>query len=210
MADILTKLSNKFGCDKSDKNHRYTKIYNEYFHKDMNKKFNMLELGFGIGSSVKMWLSYFKNIRLFSIDNMKNLPEDKLLKKFIKENRFIFLSSDQIDKDKILSSLNSVSDFYIIVDDASHIEEDQQFTFGFLFEKVSKGGYYIIEDLKCKRNHNKSFKVEAEKTLKVLEDFIDTKNFKSKVLTKKQLKYINDNIESVSIFNKIAFIKKKG
>ena len=44
MKDILTKLSSKYGCDKSDKNHLYTKIYNNIFENYRNEKFNMIEL----------------------------------------------------------------------------------------------------------------------------------------------------------------------
>jgi len=210
MADLLTKLSNKYGCDKSDKNHNYTSWYNKYFEKDRNKKFNMLEFGYGKGKSVKMWMEYFTKANLISVDNMKKPPPDKLIKKHLKSERFEFLSSDQIDKEKIMRILNKYKDFYIIIDDASHKAEDQQYTFSFSFPFVVPGGWYIIEDLKCRRNPNEIFGIKANKTLHVLQEYLKSKKFESHVLTAKEDKYLTKNIESVKIYDKIAFIKKRG
>lgn len=208
MADILTRLSNKYGCDKSDKNHRYTRIYHKYFEKDRHREFNMLEFGFGEGRSIKVWLEYFTRINLVSVDKMQKLPNDKMIKNRVKEGRFKFVSSDQIDMKKVLQIFDEDKRFYIIIDDASHVAEDQQYTLGCLFQFISSGGWYIVEDLKCKRSHSKKFEVEADKTLKVLKKYLKTGNFNSKVLTPEQNLYLNENIESVEIFDKIAFIKK--
>jgi hypothetical protein len=102
MVDFLTQLSNKYGCDKSDRNHNYTSCYNKYFEEKRHDKFNMLEYGYGRGKSVKMWLEYFTKINLVSVDNMEQIPNDNLIEKYIKFGRFEFLSSDQINKDKVL------------------------------------------------------------------------------------------------------------
>lgn len=210
MPVLLTKLSNKFGCDKSDKNHKYTIRYHEYFEKDRHRKFNLLELGFGLGSSVKMWMEYFTKANLIVVDNMKILPKDKLIQKHVKSGRFKFISADQIDMSKVMKIFEVYKNFYIMIDDASHVEEDQQYTLGHLFKFVVPGGWYIIEDLKCKRSHNKKFDVEADKTLEVLKNYLFDGDFNSKVLSKQQNLYLNEHIERVNIYDKIAFIKKKG
>ncbi len=209
MADILTKLSNKYGCDKSDKNHRYTRRYHNFFDKHRNRKFNMIEFGFGEGASVKMWMEYFTKANLVVVDMMEKLPRDPLIKKHVKSGRFEFVSADQIDMPKLLKVFDNYKNFYIMIDDASHIAEEQQYTLGHLFQFVTPGGWYIIEDLKCKRNHSKKIKVEADKTLKVLNNYVISNKFSSKVLTPKQNSYLNKSIESVKIFDKIAFIKKR-
>lgn len=208
--DILTKLSNKYGCDKSDKNHSYTIKYHTRFEEARYRKFNMLEFGFGQGKSVKMWLDYFTKANLVSVDNMKKLPDDELIKKYVKSGRFEFLSSNQIDRDKILKVLNKYKDFYIIIDDASHKAEDQQYTLSFSFKFVIPGGWYIIEDLKCRRKPNEKFRVKADKTLQVLQRYLKSNNFSSKILTSEQNLYLNKNIKSVEIYDKIAFIRKRG
>lgn len=210
MSDILTKLSNKYGCDKSDKNHRYTTRYHSYFEKDRNRKFNTLEFGYGKGKSVKMWLEYFTKANLVSVDNMEKLPDDKLIQKHLNSGRFEFVSADQIDKNKILEVLKKYKEFYIIIDDASHKAEDQQYTLSFSFPFVIPGGWYIIEDLKCRRNPNEKFEVQANKTLQVLQQYFVSGHFTSKVLTPKENKYINEHIGWIEIYDKIAFIKKRG
>lgn len=210
MTDLLTQLSNKYGCDKSDKNHNYTSWYNKYFGEDRHKEFNIMEFGFGKGKSVKMWMDYFTNAKLVTVDNMSQLPNDKLINKHVKSGRFEFLSSDQIDKDKVLKVLEKYKEFYIIIDDASHKAEDQQYTFAFSFPFVVPGGWYIIEDLKCRRNPNEKFEIKANKTLQVLQQYFVSGHFISKVLTSNQNKYINDHIDWIEIYDKIAFIKKRG
>lgn len=209
MADILTKLSNKYDCDKSDKNHKYTIRYHKRFKEKRNQDFSMLEFGFGKGKSVKMWLDYFTRAKLFTVDIMKELPNDKLIKKHIKSGRFEFISADQIDIKKLLKIFKKQRRFYLIIDDASHVPEDQQFTFGNLFPLVANCGYYVIEDLKCKRSHSKRFDWQGEKTLNVLNNYIKTGIFESKILSEIQNSYLTRNILEIEIFDKIAFIKKR-
>jgi hypothetical protein len=209
MPVLLTKLSNKYKCDKSDKNHRYTIRYHNYFEKDRHRKFNILEFGYGEGASVKMWMDYFTKANLVVVDMMEKLPKDVLIEKHVKGKRFKFVSANQIDKDKVLKVLNKYKNFYIIIDDASHKAEDQQYTLSFSFPFVVSGGWYVIEDLKCKRSHNEIFGIEADKTLQVLQRYLKNKKFQSHILTPKQNSYLNKNIESVKIYDKIAFIKKR-
>ena len=208
MSDLLTKLSNKYKCDKSDRKHNYTVYYNNFFEKDRHRNFNILEFGFGEGRSVKMWLEYFTKAKLFVIDTMKNLPNDNKILEYVKIKRLEFVSADQIDLSSFLEIFNK-NDFYIIIDDASHVAEDQQYTFGNIFKFVSSGGWYVIEDLKCKRNPSKRFSVKADLTLKVFEKYNISGRFSSAVLTEEQNMYLNEMIKSIKIYDKIAFIKKR-
>jgi hypothetical protein len=203
--DHLTLLSNKYKCDKSDKNHLYTPFYNSLFENDRDKYFNMLEFGYGKGRSIKMWLDYFYNANILSIDIGKEINDKELLK----NKRFKYLSSNQIDKDKIFPILKEYKEFHLIIDDASHVPEDQQYTFGYSFPFVSKSGYYIIEDLECKRNHNPLLP-ECISTLNFLEKIKNEKIISSPVLTIEETGYISNNIDNIMIYGRIAFIKKRG
>ncbi len=207
--DLLTQLSRKYGCDKSDKKHRYTPRYNALFGWMRTSSFNMMEFGFGQGKSVKMWMEYFPKVKLVTVDNRDELPDDKLLQKYIKQGRFEFLSADQIDTKKIDRVAMRYGCFHIIIDDASHVPEDQQFTFGSMFPWVEDGCWYVIEDLKCKRSHSTRFKYQSPRTIPVLKNYIETGTFHSPVLSKKQNLYLNEHIEFIKIYDKIAFIKKR-
>lgn len=207
MADLLTKLSSKYGCDKSDRRHRYTPLYHERFKEYRHLKFNLLEFGFGTGKSTKMWLEYFTKAKLITVD-IRPEPDDKLIKNYIKQGRLEYVNASQIDKDVVLDVLKRYKEFFIIIDDASHVAEDQQFTFSFSLPFVIDGGWYIIEDLKCKRSHSKMFHTQADKTLEFLREYKRSGVFKSKILTKAENKYLTQNVKSILIRDKICFMEK--
>jgi len=207
--DELTLLANKYNCDKGSSKHNYTKIYNNYFRKLRNKKFNMIEIGFGVGSSVKMWLDYFKHATLYCIDIMEKLPDDKLLNNYVKSGRLKFFSADQSMLDPILTSILN-KDFEIIIDDGSHVTEDQQYSLNKLFNWLKSNGLYIIEDLNCKRGHNLKFKYKTDRMVNILKEYIISKKFKSKILSKKESENLTNYIDTVDIYgDKIAFIRKR-
>jgi demethylmacrocin O-methyltransferase len=201
MADLLTKLSRKYKCDKSDKKHRYTPLYNARFNQHREKEFNMLEFGYGVGKSTKMWLDYFPNIKLVTAD-IRDVPG-------YKHPRFEYVKSDQIDIYEMGRVIAKYYEFFIIIDDASHVPEDQQYTLGYMFPFVESGGWYVIEDLKCKRSHSQRLP-RCKKTIPVLQKYIDTAGmFDSPALNKNQKMYLRDHIKNIKIYDKIAFIRKR-
>lgn len=208
--DELTILADKYGCDKGSIKHEYTKIYNKYFSILKNEKFKMLEIGYGQGSSIKMWLDYFPYIDLYCIDIIKTLSKDKKIENHIKNKRFKFINADQtsIKQMRKIFEINN-NNFKIIIDDGSHKAEDEIYTFDYLFPHLEKGGLYIIEDLNCNRSHNQKFKFEEKKMVDILKIYKQTNNLNIKNLTKMQINYIEMCIKTVDIYNdKIAFIQK--
>lgn len=208
--DKLTLLADKYGCDKGSIKHNYTKIYNKYFSNFKDKKFKMLEIGYGEGASIKMWLDYFPKVNIYCIDIIKTLPSDKKIKKHIKEGRFTFLNADQTSM-KQMSKLFDIdrNDFKIIIDDGSHRPEDEIYTLNCLIPYLSKRGFYIIEDLNCKRSHNKKFKFKEKKMVDILKQYKNTSDLNIRNLTEAQIEYIKNSIGKVDIYNdKIAFIQK--
>lgn len=57
--------------------------------------------------------------------------------------------ADQKDRIQIYRALDyfNISFFDIIIDDGSHMQQDQQISFATLFPVVKSGGYYVIEDV---------------------------------------------------------------
>ena len=105
MRNILTYLARKYKCDKGRK-HNYTEIYHNYFCDMRNKRFKMLEIGFGEGHSIRMWAEYFYNAIIYCIDVLEDLPEDNLLKKYVYEDRFRFFSINQSSTKQLSKILN--------------------------------------------------------------------------------------------------------
>ena len=58
-----------------------------------------------------------------------------------------FFCGDQSDEKILQSIIIKFKYFDIIIDDGSHISKDLIKSFNFLFEHLSEGGLYMIEDL---------------------------------------------------------------
>lgn len=202
--DDLTKLADKYGCDKGSLKHNYTKLYNRYLEELRDESFSMLEIGFGQGASAKMWLDYFPKATIFCLD-INDFTNDPNL---VNNSRFVYIKGSQTNVGD-LSKASRSEKFQVIIDDGSHVTEDQIFTLKLLFPNVKLGGYYIIEDLNCKRNHNPIFEVEDKKLVDILKEYKSTGNFNVKGMYKKEIKYFKDHVRKIDIHqDKIVFIKK--
>jgi hypothetical protein len=143
----LREIGIKNGTDKVDmwhsfQNQSYLDIYEIYFKKYKDKKINILEIGVKNGNSINTWLEYFPNATIYGLDINPNC------KKYETERSKIFIGS-QDDKNIIEQMLADAGKFDIIIDDGSHINSLTIKSFELLFNSVSDGGLYIMEDLGC-------------------------------------------------------------
>lgn len=130
----LTELGKRYNTDKTTY-HNFTDFYDLYLDNKRESASNVLEVGVFNGASIFMWRDYFKHATIHAVD----IYDKSHL--FIGMARVKFIISDQ------KNLRYSPHTFDVIIDDASHIMEDQQITFANLFMAVKNGGVYIIEDL---------------------------------------------------------------
>lgn len=152
----LKELADKYGSDKGALKHDYTDIYTELFEPIRNEKLNILEMGVDKGASIRMWLDYFPNAKIFGLDLDENPGIDDKRYRHVKgsqsnikdyrEVMTIFLGSTNLEY------RTEERKFDIIIDDCSHITELTMFSYVFLFPHLNKNGLYIIEDCKAKRS----------------------------------------------------------
>ena len=128
----LHELGIKHGTDKVD--HNYLKVYDELFSPIRDKAITLLEIGIYKGASIKMWREYFPNGYIIGIDKAENSYD------FVDEKTFI-IKADVCNYNFLLGQYD------IIIDDGSHIPEEQIAAYQKLFPLVKPGGYYIIEDI---------------------------------------------------------------
>lgn len=146
----LTKLGKKYGTDKCSK-HKYTEVYEKFFGELTNNEIVLMEIGVLNGASIRMWLDYFPNAQIIGMDI--NMVE-------FKHKRFHFVRASQRNEIAIDGIIDYVTrvlkmpGFDIIVDDGSHVSDDQQYTYEMLNRFVNNGGFYCIEDLQCIRESN--------------------------------------------------------
>jgi len=139
--DLLTKLANKYGCDKGTVHrgkHGYTFYYFNKWKEIRYKVKNIFEIGINQGASLRMLRDFFPNATIYAIDV---LPERIFQSERIKT--YLCNATEETDLNNLLKGIN----FDIILDDGGHNNIDQQLSLSYLFKYLKHGGMYIIEDL---------------------------------------------------------------
>lgn len=160
----LTELANLYGTDKGTvspvpgwaANH-YTDVYEAYLGRFRESAITILEIGLGVagnrwdtrivqgrntgGASLKMWYDYFPRATIYGIDvnPCAYLNNDRIA-------TFVADQGDVADLRAFTDAAGSAT-FDVIIDDGSHRPDHQQTSLSFLFDKLSPGGLYFIEDL---------------------------------------------------------------
>lgn len=151
----LCEIGKKYDTDKSSLRndimntrhcHPYTIFYDNLFKNKKNHILNIAELGILKGSSLLMWKEYFTNADIYGFDNDLNLIND-----FIQNNnndRIKLSHIDVLNKDSIFNTFNDLNiQFDIIIDDTTHIFEDQIRVIENTYQFLKPGGIMIIEDI---------------------------------------------------------------
>jgi len=117
-----------------DKWRHYFPIYEAHFARYRGTKMRLLEIGIDHGGSLQLWKRYFgrdAEIIGVDIDSATLFREDQITTYAYKNG--------QCDPE-----IAKLGPFDIVIDDGSHITEDQQITFSNLWPRCS--GVYLIED----------------------------------------------------------------
>ena len=138
----LSKIYKKFSAPEGSGDKGTAHSYIEhYYHHRFNKirlnKLNILEIGVSTGLSLEMWSEYFPNSNIIGVelDNINYKPSN---------NRIKLVIGDGTDS----KTFQNIDHLDIIIDDGSHIFTDQIFSYAILYDRLKKGGVYIIEDVK--------------------------------------------------------------
>jgi SAM-dependent methyltransferase len=181
----LTSLANQHGSDKGDAvldSHGYTRLYSFLFGGFREEVFSMLEIGLQIGPqnqqiaasrvsakapSVEMWLDFFPNVHVYGLDisDFSSLTG---------RERFTFIRCDAGSREHLMEVKRQTPPLKIVVDDGSHCPYHQQVAFAELFEKVTPGGFYIIEDLHWHNLEVDPLLPPAPRTEEVFQRYIQT------------------------------------
>jgi hypothetical protein len=151
----LTDLANRFGSDKGTSpgdwgvSHGYATIYERFLSVRRFEPLRLLEIGVWKGGSLRMWESYLPNAQIIGIDNLSSVIQQRA-------KRAEILIGDAADQ----QFLNDVLERFaggkvdIVIDDASHILDQQVRTFEILFPCLEEGGLYFVEDVSGSRFHD--------------------------------------------------------
>jgi len=165
---LLSKLSDKYGCDKGYNvlenrifynnwhPHNYTDYYSSLFDHTRENIKKVFECGIGTndinipssmgkdyvpGASLKIWRDYFPNANIYGADIDTNiLFESERIKTFY---------VNQLEKNEIERMWNNIgtNNFDLMIDDGLHSLEAGICLFENSYDKLREGGIYIIEDV---------------------------------------------------------------
>ena len=137
--DILTKLAIKYKTDKWGKHH-YTPIYHDLFKDKKESVKKVIEIGVAEGAGVRMFRDYFPNAMIYGAE----LEEERLFE----EDRIKVVKCNQWLLDDLVRLVEVTGkDVDLVVDDGSHVPEDQVASCIALMSMLDKDVTYIIEDV---------------------------------------------------------------
>ncbi|MCL1880885.1 MAG: hypothetical protein FWF76_01755 [Oscillospiraceae bacterium] len=119
----------------------YFPVYEKHFKKFVNESIVFWEIGVFKGGSLQMWKRYFGPfVKIIGIDIN---PECKKHE----DHQIHVCIGDQSDHKFLQSVIDEHGAPDIVLDDGSHVMEHVCKTFEFLYDKVSKNGVYMVEDM---------------------------------------------------------------
>lgn len=146
----LCKLGKKYQTNKSSINidgHRsgYTSFFTILFSSLRDKKINIAEIGIEKNASIKLWREYFKNASIYGFE----YDHDKIkIAKNHKLKNVYFYQIDVRDENSINRSFSKTRIKYdIIIDDSTHIFDDQIKVIKNSYQFLKTNGIMIIEDI---------------------------------------------------------------
>lgn len=136
------------GCNDKGSTHSYLETYDKLFA-PYRKKCSFMEIGLAMGDSIKLVDEYFENSDIIGVDI------SVVFKPSVYKNDVAIIQADAT-KVEFMDTIRGKK-FDIIIDDGSHMEDDQINTFYLLKDKMNKGGIYIIEDILALDQNRKRF-----------------------------------------------------
>lgn len=138
MSLTLKQICSVYNTDKNTCHSYIDEVYDKLFAKYRYSTSHMLEVGVNNGASLLMWAEYFSNSKIYGID-INACPT------LMGRSRINVITGNAYSQ-KVLELLPNEF-FDIIIDDGSHIIEDQLFVIKEYVSKLKHGGLLIIEDI---------------------------------------------------------------
>ena len=166
----MLELFKKHSCEKIW--HNYSELYEADFEHLRKKNINILEVGTFRGESLNVWLDYFTNANIYTIDTFERVHPTAIPMLNNIRVKYAKLDSTTKECNEYFKNLNIKFDF--IIDDGLHTPDGQRKTFENLIEFTDN---YYIEDVwnldKVNMNHpwikNQANDFTKEKWHKLLE-----------------------------------------
>lgn len=216
--ESLSELGMIYPTDKQWTHDYYNRAYQDTLFPVKDSASKIVEIGIGEGYSLEVWREFFKNASIIGLDMSPTAGNG-----ILNMDRITLQNMDLSVKLNLESFAEQNPDIDVLTDDGTHKMADQQLALATLFKSIKPGGIYIIEDLhtsvECKIPEKAIYNwgdPNKTTTLDVLQHFEKTGKIISDYMTPEEMKYLENNIESVKIFDEkgkfysiTSVIKKK-
>jgi len=233
----LSQLANRFETDKGTANsldlswgydfpnHKcmyYTNTYEKYMYPKKKSSVSIMEIGVCDKrfpyASIKMWMSYFKNVDFYAVDNFWGHSLENKLQDIhnLQQSGVNFIYADQgsfEDWDELNKLFPNKFDF--IVEDGSHWPNHMMISLWKSINILKKGGYYFMEDIQNPLKSRGWFKYDNALIAEEFLQTLSTKVLYSSFLNDQQNKDIQNNFELIDLvldpneINYLAVLKRK-
>ena len=204
------KLSDYLNIAGSDKGIKYFKMYNILPELIEQKRPTILEIGIG-GHSAKYSGGKSLQALMFFFKKGKIIGADIIDKSFLDRSNLETVILDQNNKYQLNKLGKKYKNFDLIIDDGSHFPKHQKRSFEILFQYLSDGGVYVVEDMRS--SYRKGYEGNPDLGKGNLVDFFKELSHapNSEMLKSKFLKKMKNykNIELIWFFNGAVIIKKR-
>lgn len=126
--------------------HDYARHYDFHFSAFRGEEIRLIEIGVGGGQSIRTWLQYFPNAKVYGVDNNQGTNPWNTVNSGI-HSRYTFVYGDQSDTTfwKCFA-VDYGRDWNVVIDDGGHYAQQVIATFRNLWPMVKSKGIYAVED----------------------------------------------------------------
>jgi len=236
-AKTLSTLANSFQTDKGTAESKqlswgkdypmhacwhYTETYEKYTKGKKSDSISIMEIGVCDKrfpyASIKMWMSYFKDVDFYAVDNFwgYEIGEKMTDIQELNESGVNFIYADQgsfTDWDEIAAAYPSKFDF--VIEDGSHWPNHMMVSLWKSIPIVKKGGYLFMEDIQNPLKSRGWFKYDNSLVAQELLETLSTNKLYSSFLNDRQNLDIDKSYELVEMIldpsgvNYLAVFKRK-
>jgi hypothetical protein len=188
--------------------HQYARHYDRHLGDLRRTSFTLLQIGIdgyrreGSGESLRMWKHLFPKAQIVGLE------QDA--KPFLNEKRILVYQGSQTDAYLLRSIARKHSNLKIIVDAGSHRPEHIRATFAILFQLLSDGGFYAIEETQTSywpRFGGSADLKDPATTMSMIKDLIDGLNYEEFGDQKPRF-YADSHVVAVHCYHNLVIIEK--
>lgn len=143
----LHQIAKECATDKAEWGHNYTIMYAMWMDPQRETTKSLLEIGYGLGGSARMWLEYFPNAEVYIVENFSETPKNL----WFEHPRLHLVESHQANFE-LWKQVPDNLDW--VIDDGSHRPEDVVASAMAGFYKLKRGGLWFVEDTHCNFHSN--------------------------------------------------------